>query len=59
MRLLQSQQAQAVNINHLLHMMHDIASGMKYLTDKGYVHTVNTTLSLLFVFCGPLCRGYM
>jgi len=24
-------------------MMHDIASGMKYLTDKGYIHTVNTT----------------
>ena len=56
--VVQSQQVQVLSLNHLLHMLHDIASGMKYLTDKGYVHTVNVTtlgFSVLHLFCSQIC----
>jgi len=47
----------------MLHMLHDIASGMKYLTDKGYIHTVNITPKLydkIAFFCGkPLLQGHI
>lgn len=30
----------SITLLHLIEMLHGIASGMKYLTDKGYVHRV-------------------
>lgn len=32
----------AISIYHLVQMLHGIACGMKYLTDKGYVHRVSS-----------------
>lgn len=43
---LRGKDAQGVDIGwpHVVNMLRGIASGMKYLTDKGYVHRVSNYL---------------